>query len=335
MKWEGSRASIIKSAAVVTKAAIVAFVLGQFVPGSVHAQEYPNRAISFIATFGAGSNFDQLARVFAERLRAKLGVPVVIENVTGGQGIIAAQRVLNAKSDGYTFLIGNAGIASTPIAMKNAGYKASDFVAIVPLGQASFILYAGSKVPATDIPSMMSYLKSNLKEANSGVLTTSYVSMMLSRKFAKVSGGEITEIGYRSSPEMLVALLANDISMMATTHAIAGQHVAAGKIKAIGVVAEDRTPTMPDLPTFKEMGYPSLVINVWQVIFAKSDVPADILNKIKAASKEIVADPSFLQAMGPTGMEEWKIPFEAVQSLVDKEAKTFGREAEELGIKFN
>lgn len=316
-------------------AATVAFMFGQLLLGSAQAQEFPNKAISLITNVGAGSNFDQLARVFAERLRVKLGVPVIVENVTGGQGIIAAQRVLNAKSDGYTLLIGGSGVASTPVVMKNAGYQASDFVAIVPLGQVPFILYAGSKVPATDIPSMMSYLKTNLKDVNSGILTTSHVSMMLSRKFGKVSGGDITEIGYRSSPEMLVALLANDVSMIATTHAIGGQHVAAGKIKAIGVAAEERTPAMPDLPTFKEMGYPSLVINIWQAIFAKSDVPADILNKLKAVSKEIVTDASFLEAMGPTGMEEWKIPFEAVQLVIDKEAKTFGREAEELKIKFD
>jgi tripartite-type tricarboxylate transporter receptor subunit TctC len=299
------------------------------------AQQYPSRAITIITSVGPGSNFDQLARVFVERLRQKLGVPVVLENVTGGQGIIAAQRVLNAKPDGYTLLIGGSGVASTPAVMKNAGYKAEDFVALAPLGQVPFILFVTSAVPANDIPSFMSYLKANVKSMNSAILTTSHVSMMLSRKFGKLSGGDLTELGYRSSPEMAIAMLANDVQMMATTHAIGGPHLASGKLKAIGVAADERTQAMPDLPTFKEKGYPNLVINIWEALFAKADVPPDVLNKIRAASKEIIEDPGFISAMGPTGMERWSIPFDQVQTVIDNEVKAFKREAEELNIKFD
>lgn len=299
-----------------------------------HAQQFPNKAISIITNVGPGSNFDQLGRVFADRLRQKLNVPVVVENVTGGQGIIATQRVLNAKSDGYTLLLGSAGLATTPSVMKNTGYNWSDFVALAPIGQVPFILYASSKVPATDIPSFMAYLKSNAKSVNSGILSTSPVTMLLSRKFGQAVGGDLTEIGYRSSPEMLIALLANDIQMTATTHAIGNQHVEAGKIKAIGVLANERTKAAPNLPTFKEAGYP-LTINVWQVLFAKSDIPADILAKIKDVSKEIVSDPEYLKAMEPTGMEPWTIPFETVHTVVDNEAKSFLKEAQELKIKFD
>jgi tripartite-type tricarboxylate transporter receptor subunit TctC len=297
------------------------------------AQQFPAKTISIITNVGPGSNFDQLGRVFAERLRQKLGVPVVFENLTGGQGVIAAQRVLTSKSDGHTLLIAGSGLATTPVIMKNAGYKADDFVALAPLGQVPFILYVSSAVPATDIPSMMSYLKANVKDVNSGILTTSHVTRMLSRKFGKAAGGELTEIGYRSSPQMLIGLLANDIQMMSTTHAVAGEHVASGKIKAIGVVAEERTQSMPDLPTFKEKDHP-LIINVWECLFAKADVPADVLAKIREVSKEIVSDPSYLKAMVPTGMEPWNIPFESVQSAIDNEAKAFIAEAQELKIKF-
>ena len=152
------------------------------------AQQYPSRSISIITSVGPGSNFDQLARVFVERLRQKLGVPVVLENVTGGQGIIAAQRVLNAKPDGYTLLIGGSGVASTPAVMKNAGYKAEDFVALAPLGQVPFILFVTSAVPANDIPSFMSYLKANVKSVNSAILTTSHVEYDALSQIRKIVG---------------------------------------------------------------------------------------------------------------------------------------------------
>lgn len=302
---------------------------------SAKAQQYPSRPISIITSVGPGSNFDQLARVFVERLRQKLGVPVVLENVTGGQGIIAAQRVLNARSDGYTLLIGGSGVASTPAVMKNAGYRTEDFVALAPLGQVPFILFVTSALPANDIPSLMSYLKANVKSVNSAILTTSHVSMMLSRKFGKLAGGDLTELGYRSSPEMTMAMLANDVQMMATTYAVAGPHLASGKLKAIGVAANERTQSMPDLPTFKEKGYPTLIINIWESLFAKADIPPAILDKIRQASKEIVEDPGYLEAMKPTGMEPWNIPFDQVHAVISDEVKAFKKEAEELNIKFD
>lgn len=298
------------------------------------ADQYPSRSISIITSVGPGSNFDQLARVYVDRLRQKLGVPVVLENVTGGQGIIAAQRVLNAKSDGYTLLIGGSGVASTPAVMKSAGYKPDDFVTLAPLGQVPFILFVTNSVPANDIPSFMSYLKTNVKDMNSAVLMTSHVSMMLSRKFGKLSGGDLTELGYRSSPEMAMAMLSNDVQMMATTYAIGGPHLASGKFKAIGVAANDRTQSMPDLPTFKEKGYPNLIINIWEALYAKSDTPPDVLDKIRAVSKEIVEDPSYLKAMESTGMEPWKIPFDQVDAIIKEEVKAFTKDAEELNIKF-
>lgn len=316
---------------------VVGSAIGLSVAASVpaKAEQYPSRSISIITSVGAGSNFDQLARVFVERLRQKLGVPVVLENVTGGQGIIAAQRVLNAKSDGYTLLIGGTGVASTPAVIKNAGYKPEDFVALSPLGQVPFILFVTSSVPANDIPSFMSYLKANIKNVNSAILTTSHVSMMLSRKFGKLSGGDLTELGYRSSPEMTMAMLANDVQMMATTYAVAGPNLAPGKLKAIGVAANDRTQSMPDLPTFKERGYPNLIINIWEALFAKSDIPSDVLDKIRAVSREIVEDPSYLKAMESTGMEPWKIPFDQVHAIINDEVKAFKKDAEELNIKFD
>ena len=302
--------------------------------GPASAQQFPSKEISIITTVGPGSNFDQLARIFAKRLGEKLGVPVIVENVTGGQGIIATQRVLNAKSDGHTLLITGTGLATTPAVMKNAGYKAEDFVALAPLGQVPFILFVSSAVPATDVPSMIEYMKANREDLNSGVLTTSHATVLLSRKFGKLAGGDLTEIGYRSSPEMLTGLLRNDIQMIATNYEIAAPHLATGKIKAIGVVGEERTQSMPDLPTFKEKGYP-LTINVWQMLFAKADLPAEIKEKIREASRDIVADQDYIKAMRSTVMEPWNIPFDSVQSVVETEAKAFVKDAQDLNVKFD
>lgn len=304
-------------------------------PGHAAAQQYPSKNISLIAAVAPGTPFDLLARVFAERLRQKLGVSVVVENVTGGQGLIATQRVLNSKSDGYTLLVTSVGLATTPLVVRNAGYKAEDFAPVAPLGQVPYIIFINSTVPATDVPSLVSYLRSNIKSVNFGVLTTSHLGILLARKFGAVAGGELTEINYRGSGEMTAALLANDIQMIPTTYSVAGPHLASGKLRAIGVAGHQRTYRMPELPTFKEKGYPSLYTTVWEGVFAKADVPAEILTKIRAVSEEIVSDPAYLKAMEPTGMEPWPVPFDKLQAAIDEDAKAFKTDAEKFNLKFD
>jgi tripartite-type tricarboxylate transporter receptor subunit TctC len=314
--------------------ALLAALWAVAVPAPAKAQQYPSKPIAILTSVAPGTPFDMLGRIFAERLRQKLGVAVVLENITGGQGLIATQRALNAKSDGYTLLIASGGLTTSPIIVKNAGYKADDFVPVAPLGQVPYILYVSSKVPATDVPSFMAYLKSNLKNMNSGILMTSHLSMVLSRKFGLAAGGELTEIGYRGSGDMTAALLSNDIQMMATTFSVAGPHLAPDKLKAIGVVADERTANMPDLPTFKELGYPALVTSIWEGLFAKADVPADVLAKIRAVSAEILADPSYLTAMKPTGMEPWNVmPLEKMQAAIDFDTKRFAKDVETFKLK--
>src|SRR5262245_14342821 len=300
---------------------------------SASAQQFPSKPISLITSVAPGTPFDLLGRIFAERLRRKLGVAAVLENVTGGQGLIATQRVLNAKSDGYTLLIASGGLTTSPLVVKNAGYKAEDFVPIAPIGQVPYILFVSSTVPATDVPSLMSYMKANLKNMNSGILMTSHLSMLLSRKFGAISGGELTEIGYRGSGDMTAALLANDIQLMATTYSVGGPHLASGNIKAIGVLADERTSKMPELPTFREKGYPSLTISVWEGLFARNDVPADILAKMRSVSQEIVSDPDYLKAMESTGMEPWSVSFDKLQAYIDDDTKAFGRDAQEYKLR--
>ena len=317
-----------------TLVALLAALWAAAVPATATAQQYPSKSIAILTSVAPGTPFDMLGRIFAERLRQKLGQPVLLENVTGGQGLIATQRALNAKSDGYTLLIASGGLTTSPIIVKNAGYKVEDFVPVAPLGQVPYILYVSSKVPATDVPSFMAYLKSNLKNMNSGILMTSHLSMVLSRKFGAAAGGELTEIGYRGSGDMTAALLSNDIQMMATTFSVAGPHLAPDKLKAIGVVADERTANMPDLPTFKELGYPELVTSIWEGLFAKADVPADVLAKIRAVSAEILADPSYLTAMKPTGMEPWNVmPLEKMQAAIDFDTNRFKNDVEKFKLK--
>lgn len=305
-------------------------------PGLAGAQQYPQKRISIVTPVAAGSPFDLLTRVYTDRLGKKLGVPVIVENVTGGQGLIATHRVLNSESDGYTFLLSSTGLATGPLVLKNPGYTMDDFVPLVPLGQAAYVLVASSSVEANDVSSLMAYMKSgNAHKMNFGVLTASPLSVLLARQFGVAAQTEkIMEIGYRGSADMIRALIADEIQMIATTYSVAAPHLASGRAKVIGVLGNERIRQLPDASTFKEAGYPSLYINVWAALFAKSDVPSEVQKTIQKASQEILSDPSFREAMEPTGMDPWPVPFDQLHATIEEESKVFAANAKAFNLTF-
>lgn len=305
-------------------------------PALAQTNNYPNKTITLIAPFAAGSPFDSLGRIFAERLSKKLKTSVVIENATGGQAMVATKKVLNAAADGYTLFYTSNGLATAPIVIKDAGYTLNDFTPISPLGQAPYILFASASVKATDIPSLMKELKERGKSMNHGVLGTSHLGLILAKKISATAGGDpYQEISYRGSPEMIRALLADDIQLMATTYSIAGPHLKDGKIKAIGVVARDKSVRMPELKTFIEAGYPDLYTDVWAALYAKAQTPSYIVEILRRASAEVIADPSFAEAMKPTGSEAWNMTVAQMQPAFEAEAMSFKQAIEKFNLKLN
>ena len=306
------------------------------VPALSQPNNYPSKTITLIAPFAAGSPFDSLGRIFAEKLGKKLKTSVVIENATGGQAMVATKKVLNAPADGYTLFYTSNGLATAPVVIKDAGYTLNDFTPIAPLGQAPYILFASASVKATDIPSLMQELKERGKSMNHGVLGTSHLGLILAKKISATAGGDpYQEISYRGSPEMIRALLADDIQLMATTYSIAGPHLKDGKIKAIGVVARDKSIRMPELKTFIEAGYPDLYTDVWAALYTKAQTPSYIVEILRKASAEVTADPSFAEAMKPTGSEAWNMTVEQMQPAFEAEAKSFKQAIEKFNLKLN
>jgi len=156
-------------------------MVGMPAPVLSQPNNYPSKTITLIAPFAAGSPFDSLGRIFAEKLGKKLKTSVVIENATGGQAMVATKKVLNAPADGYTLFYTSNGLATAPVEIKDAGYTLNDFTPIAPLGQAPYILFASASVKATDIPSLMQELKERCKSMNHGVLGTSHLGLILAK----------------------------------------------------------------------------------------------------------------------------------------------------------
>ena len=132
---------------------------------------------------------------------------------------------------------------------------------------------------------------------------------------------------------MATAMLAGDIQMMFSAYNSAAPFLEGGKIKAIAVGADDRSSLVPDLPTLKEKGFPTVTGPGWLALYARAETPADVISKIKSAVGEVLKDPSYNEALRSGGMDPWPMPFEKLQAYIDEDTRAWDRDIKELKLK--
>src|SRR5262249_55010828 len=209
----------------------------------------------------------------------------------------------------------------------------TDFVALAPLGMAPYMLFVGGNVPADDLPSLISYMKANASRINVGVLAAGGTVQLLARRLSAVAGVELTEIRYRGSPDMATAMLAGDIQMMFSAYNSAAPFLQGGKIKAIAVGTDERSGLMPDLPTLKEKGYPTVTGSGWLALYGRAETPADIRSKISKAVWEVLNDPTYNEALRTAGLDPWLMPPDRLQAYIDEDMKAWDRDIRELKLR--
>jgi tripartite-type tricarboxylate transporter receptor subunit TctC len=265
------------------------------------AQAYPTRPITMVVPFPAGGPTDTPGRVIADRMSKSLGQPVVIENVGGAEGSIGTGRVARAKPDGYTIVLGvtsthvmNAGLYSLPYDVLN------DFAPIAPLLTTPLVLFARKTMPAKDLPELIDWLKANPDKASAGYGSVTF--QVINVFFRKETGTHFALIPYRGSAPGMQDLIAGQIDLYFTTPAELPL-VRAGSIKAYAVTSDTRLALAPDIPTFAELGLPSLSFANWYGLFAPKGTPTDIIAKLDAAAVEALADPAARSRLADLGMD--------------------------------
>jgi tripartite-type tricarboxylate transporter receptor subunit TctC len=298
------------------------------------AQTYPTRPITMIVPFTAGSASDVEARVLAEWMGRSLGQPIVIENVTGADGSIGVCRVARARPDGQTIVLGTMGTHMLNGAYYSLSYDVlNGFAPICALGTVPFLLYVRKTMPASNLNELIAWLKANPNKASAGVVTVSY--RLVIAAFQKETGTQFTLVPYRGVPPELQDLVAGQIDLCFDTPLSLAQ-LRAGSVKALAVTSDTRTALAPDIPTFTEMGLPTVSFLAWVGLFAPKGTPREIINKLNAAVVEALADPAVRSRFAALGLEifprERQRP-EALGALVKADAEKWWPIIKELGIK--
>ena len=298
------------------------------------AQTYPTRPITMIVPFAPGGPSDVAGRVLAGRMKDALGQPVIIENVTGANGSIAAGRVARARPDGYTIDLGALSTHVLTGALYSLPYDVlNDFEPISPLVATPYVLFARKTMPAKDLYELIAWLKANPDKASAGVTAVS-LQLILSR-FRKETGTHFTLVPYRGGAPAIQDLVAGQIDLFVDppTHLPLAR---GGSIKAYAVTSDTRLAAASEIPTFAEMGLPAVSYSGWYGFFAPRSTPKDIIGKLNAAAVGALADPAVRSRLADLGMEifprERQTP-QALGALVKADAEKWWPLIKELGIK--
>lgn len=266
-------------------------------------QDYPTRPVRFVVPFAAGSATDAVARLLGQRVSAALGQPVVVENIAGASGVLAAQATARAAPDGYTVLITtNTTHGANQSLLAQVPYDAvSDFAPVARLGTSSLILVVSPSLGVRSLAELAERAR-----AAPGRLTfgSGSSSSRVSGEMLRVRAGlDVVHVPYRSIPPAVLDVLAGQISMAWADIQSSLPHVQAGRLRALAVSGPARIALAPEIPTAAEAGVPGFDITAWYGAFAPTRTPAPILARLHAAFAAALNDPETVARLHALGVE--------------------------------
>jgi tripartite-type tricarboxylate transporter receptor subunit TctC len=294
--------------------------------------DYPNRPITLILPFAAGSGTDTTTRIIGQLIGQELGQSIVIENKPGANGSIAAQFVARAKPDGYTlFVTTNTTHSANPSLLKTMSYDPiKDFTPIARTGDLPFFLLVHPDVPAKDVKELIA-----LAKASPGKLTYasgSSSSSVSGATFARRAGIDLLHIPYKSSPPALNDLLGGRVTMMFVDVPTGMPHVASKGTRALAMTTKKRSPLMPELPSMEEAGVPDFDITSWQGYFAPAGTPKPIVDKLNAVIQKVIAEPALKKRLAEMGMDAFSGSQEDFDKFVKDQLVLWTRLIKDAGI---
>jgi tripartite-type tricarboxylate transporter receptor subunit TctC len=239
-----------------------------------------------------------IGRIMAEGMRASLGQPIVVENVTGAGGTIGVGRLARATPDGYTFGIGQWGTNMANGAIYSLQYDlVADFEPIALIATQPFLIVARKTHPAKDLAELVAWLKANTDKAsqgNSGIGTPSHVAGVF---LQNAIGARWPLVPYRSAGLSMQDLVAGNIDLTLDTPAVSMPQVRSGNIKAYAVTAKSRIAVAPEIPTTDEAGLPGFYFSFWHALWAPKGTPQPIVARLNEAAVKALADPGIRQKL--------------------------------------
>src|SRR5215212_1736377 len=247
------------------------------------ADPWPTRPVRLVVPFSAAGTADLLARLVSERIGASLGQPFVIENRPGAGGIIGQEQVARAAPDGYTLVVSSLGsFVINPVFTPVPFDPFKDFTHIAYLGGQPVVLMANKDLPYKSLGELVTYAKAHTGAISYATISVGSQTQLLNEFFQRKAGITMNHVPYRGAGQIATDVLGGHLATGLVSLAVGGEQIKAGTALGFAISTEQRLPAYPDLPTYKEQGYPDLVASTWFALSGPANLPREIVARLNA-----------------------------------------------------
>jgi tripartite-type tricarboxylate transporter receptor subunit TctC len=300
------------------------------------AQSWPERPIKFIMAAPAGSSLDVLGRTIADKLTARLGQPVVVEDKPAAGGTVATAEVARAAPDGYTMMIGfNGPLSFSPLLQKLPYDVQKDLAPVITTTSQPNVLAVNASLPIKSVAELVAYAKANpgkLNYASVGNGSSSHLNMEL---FKQMAGIEAVHVPFNGSPPAVTATIQDETQMIFAVMQPLQAQIQAGKLRALAVTTAKRFPLLPDYPTIAESGYPGFEALAWNGVLVPAGTPKAIIARLNAEMNAILKEPDVVQKLHALGFDLIGGTPDEFGALIKGESDKWAPVIKKLGLKID
>lgn len=301
---------------------------------AAHAQSFPTKPIKIVVPVAAGGGTDLLARTLGQKAGDLLGQPVVVENILGAGGNIGVQAVAKAAPDGYTLLLSPATIATNIAVFRKLPYDLlKDLQTVTLVGQTSVVLVVHPSFNVKTVPEFMDALKQKPGTFNYGSAGIGSPQHLQSELFAQRTGISGNHIPYKGQSQAMTDLVSGQLSYMFSPLQNALPYIREGRIRALGLALPQRTPALPQTPTFAELGFKDLDFTNWFALYAPAGTPAAIIKRLSDAFVQVGRSPDMAERLAKLGFEPFFTSPEEGNDFMRAEITRWSRVATQANIK--
>lgn len=312
-------------------AAALAFALAH---GMAWADGYPSRPVRLIVGYAPGGPVDTAARIYADYMARVLKQPMVVENRAGASGAIAADFTSRSTPDGYTlYFVASPTMTMTPLIQKSVSFNPlKDFTHVGLITDYTNVLVINKDFPAKNVAELVSYARQHPQGVSFGSAGVGASNHLSGELLAQMSGVKMLHVPYKGNAPAMADVMSGKIAFMFDITGTAIGHIQGGKVRALAVTSKARNPAMPTVPTMIESGLKEYDLTGWYALVGPPKLPADVVDRLVAAQKQVGDDPAFRQRMTQVGYDLDVTGPKPLAERIERELKLWGGVVKAAGI---
>jgi tripartite-type tricarboxylate transporter receptor subunit TctC len=298
------------------------------------AQQYPNKPIRLVLPFPAGAPSDLVGRTIGQKMGEQMGQNLVPDNRTGAGGTLGLSLVAKAPPDGYTVIVTSPSVALSPLLYSNLPFDPlKDFAPVARLASIENVMLVHPSVPAKTLKELIALARAypgKLNYGSGGPGTTNHLANELLKSLERI---DMVHVPYKGATLATTALMGGEVDQVIVSVASVLPLIRAGRVRPLAVLSEKRVPTLPEVPTSSEAGFPNFRMSIWYGMMAPAGTPPAIVSRLHHEASKALEDPSLRKHMANAGMDPWLGTPDEMGNLVRSEMNRYARIIQSAGIK--